>query len=61
MWLNNNTQDSQGEKGFEELSSLLDQTINEPNNNISSTQAFSEDGQIVELGENGANTIHKDI
>jgi len=46
---------------FSELSSLMGDVSEEPDTKLKPTQAISEDGTVVELGENGDNSVHKDI
>lgn len=48
-------------EGFAELTSLVNDIEGEPDNDLSPTQAISDDGQIVELGENGDTSIQKNI
>jgi hypothetical protein len=55
---NDNTQEN---SGFSELSSLIDDSSNEPHLDLTPTQAVSEDGQVVELGGNEEDIVHKDI
>lgn len=47
--------------GFAELSSLARDIEDEADSNLSPTQALTEDGTVVELGENGDNSVQKNI
>ncbi len=47
--------------GFAELSSLASEIASEPDTDLSPTQAISDDGRVIELGENAIDTVHKDI
>lgn len=55
-------QEPETDGGYADLSSLVDEVSSEPEyEDLSPTQAISDDGQVVELGENGVHSIHKDI
>jgi hypothetical protein len=49
------------DSGFAELSSLASEIASEPDTDLSPTQAISDDGRVIELGENGDGSLHKDI
>ena len=48
-------------EGFAELSSLASEIASEPDTDLSPTQAISDDGRVIELGEKATDTLHKDI
>jgi len=56
-----NEETTETNDGFAELSSLASDIEGEPDADLSPTQALTEDGTVVELGENGDNTIQKNI
>ncbi len=56
-----NEETTETNDGFAELSSLASDIESESDADLSPTQALTEDGTVVELGENGDNTVQKNI